>query len=151
MPLAHQEGGMSTVRQLLQAKGRDVVTIEPDATVLEALERMAQHDVGALVVTEGRRVVGMMSERDYARKVILHHRASREIPVSDIMTDRVYYVAPSQTVDECLALMTDKRIRHLPVLDDGTLVGVISIGDLVKSIISDQAFTIRQLEGYIVQ
>ena len=140
---------MKTVEQLLQSKPAGVVTIAPDATVFEALELMAEHDIGALVVVADGVVVGILSERDYARKVILHSKSSREIPVSAIMTDRVLYVQPTQTVDDCMALMTDKRIRHLPVLDGEQLVGVLSIGDLVRATIHEQAFTIRQLELYI--
>jgi CBS domain-containing protein len=141
---------MYTVKQLLDAKPRDVVTIAPDASVFEALELMAEKDIGAVVVVHDDRVVGILSERDYARKVILHNKASKDITVDEIMTDRVLYVGPRHTVDECMALMTDKRIRHLPVMDADRLVGVLSIGDLVKATISEQDFTIRQLERYIM-
>jgi CBS domain-containing protein len=144
------EAAMTTVGQLLRVKGSEVVTIAPDATVLEGLELMARHDIGALVVVDGKKVAGIMSERDYARKVILHHKSSRDIPVGDIMTEEVFSVSPDETIDECMAIMTDKRVRHLPVLDGRDLVGVLSIGDLVKATIADQEFTIRQLEGYIV-
>jgi CBS domain-containing protein len=140
---------MKTVAQLLESKPSGVVTVTPDVTVFDALKMMAAHDIGALVVVDAGAVVGILSERDYARKVILQSRSSREIPVSTIMTDRVLFVRPTQTVDECMALMTDKRIRHLPVLDGDQLVGVLSIGDLVKATIHEQAFTIRQLELYI--
>ena len=140
---------MKTVKQLLESKAPGVVTIAPEASVFEALELMADKDIGAVVVTHNSRVVGIMSERDYARKVILHNRSSREIPVAQIMTERVVYVRPTQTVDECMALMTDKHIRHLPVLDGERLIGVLSIGDLVRATISEQDFVIKQLENYI--
>lgn len=142
---------MPTVQQLLASKAPGVVTIAPDASVFEALTGMAEHDVGAVVVTSARDggVVGILSERDYARKVILHNKASREIPVSEIMTSPVVQVTPGQTLEDCMALMTDRRIRHLPVVADGRLIGVLSIGDLVKAMFSEQDFTIRQLEGYI--
>jgi CBS domain-containing protein len=141
---------MYTVKQLLDSKPRGVVTIAPDASVFEALELMAERDIGAVVVVHEGHVVGILSERDYARKVILHNKASKEITVDEIMTDRVLYVGPTHTIDECMALMTDKRIRHLPVMDGEQLVGVLSIGDLVKATISEQDFTIRQLERYIM-
>ena len=140
---------MKTVRQLLESKAPGAVTIGPGASVFEALELMAQRDVGAVVVVEEDRVVGILSERDYARKVTLQNQASREITVDRIMTDRVVYVQPAQTVDQCMALMTDKRIRHLPVIDDGRLIGVVSIGDLVRATIAEQDFVIKQLEMYI--
>jgi CBS domain-containing protein len=117
--------------------------------VFEALEEMAKRDVGALIVLEDGKVAGIFSERDYARKIILVGKSSRETPVSEIMTARVVYARPEQTLEECLALMTDKRIRHLPIMADGELIGVVSIGDLVKAIIAEQRFTIRQLENYV--
>ena len=141
---------MKTVKQLLESKTTEVVTIAPEASVFEALELMADKDIGAVVVMQDSRVVGIMSERDYARKVILHHKSSKEITVAQIMTGKVLYVRPTQTVDQCMALMTDKRIRHLPVLDGERLVGVLSIGDLVKATISEQDFVIKQLESYIM-
>jgi CBS domain-containing protein len=141
---------MYTVKQLLDSKPRNVVTIAPDASVFEALELMAERDIGAVVVVHDGYVVGILSERDYARKVILHHKSSKEITVDEIMTDRVLYVGLTHTIDDCMALMTDKRIRHLPVMDDDRLIGVLSIGDLVKATISEQDFTIRQLERYIM-
>ena len=141
---------MNTVKQLLESKAGGVVTIAPGASVFEALELMAEKDIGAVVVVHDNRVVGILSERDYARKVILHNKASRDISVDEIMTDRVLYVGPTHTIDECMALMTDKRIRHLPVLDGDRLMGVLSIGDLVKATISEQDFVIRQLERYIM-
>lgn len=140
---------MKTVRQLLQAKGREVYAIGPDARVFEALKTMAEKNVGALLVLEGERLVGIISERDYARKVILHGKSSHEIPVREIMSETVYTVHPGQTIEECMALMTDKRVRHLPVVEGGKVAGVLSIGDLVKEVIAEQEQTIRQLEAYI--
>jgi len=140
---------MKTVRDILKVKGADVWCVEPDATVFAALQRMAEKEVGALVVTEGAQIVGLISERDYARKVILHGRASPTTLVKEIMTSHVVYTHLDQSIEECMALVTEKRIRHLPVMAEGKLVGVISIGDLVKSIISDQQFIIEQLVRYI--
>jgi len=140
---------MHTVKRLLDSKSGGVVTIAPDASVFTALELMAERDIGAVVVVHDGRVVGILSERDYARKVILHNKSSREITVDEIMTDRVLYVGPTHTVEECMALMTDKRIRHLPVMDGDRLIGVLSIGDLVKAMIDEQEFTINQLKNYI--
>jgi CBS domain-containing protein len=117
--------------------------------VLEALKLMAEHGVGALVVLEGERLAGVISERDYARKVILHGKSSSETPVREIMTGRVVTVTPAQTVADCMAVMTEKHFRHLPVIEDGRVVGVLSIGDLVKAVIAEQADTIRALESYI--
>jgi CBS domain-containing protein len=141
---------MKTVRQLLEVKGPAVHAVAPEASVYGALELMAQWNVGALAVTEGGHLVGLVSERDYARKVVLLGRVSKDTPVRDIMTSEVVCVDPSQGVDECMALMTDRHIRHLPVIEDGRLVGLISIGDVVKSILDHQQFTIQQLEHYIV-
>ena len=141
---------MKTVRSLLQAKGYAVWTIAPDATVYEALRVMADKNVGALLVLEGGELVGVISERDYARKVALKGNTAHNTFVRDIMTADVISVHPDQTVEECMALMTDKRIRHLPVMADGRLMGVISIGDVVKSIITEQGFMIEQLTSYIV-
>ncbi len=140
---------MKTVEQLLASKGKDIWSIHPDASVYEALQLMADKSVGALLVLQDSRVVGIISERDYARKVILFERESRSTTVAEIMTDKVVCVAPANTVQECMALMTDKRIRHLPVLNDEELVGLISIGDVVRSLISEQQFIIEQLERYI--
>lgn len=140
---------MKTVRQLLQAKGREIHTIGPDARVFDALKLMAEKEVGALVVVEGGRLAGILSERDYARKVILHGKSSHEILVREIMTGKVVTVSPGQTVEECMAVMTAKRIRHLPVTEGEQLVGLLSIGDLVKEVIADQQATIQQLESYI--
>jgi CBS domain-containing protein len=140
---------MSTVAQLLQEKGRAVWSIAPEATVYAALKLMAEKNVGALMVLEGSRVVGIISERDYARKVILKGKFSKDTLVREIMTDKVYFVRPEQTIEECMALMTAEHIRHLPVLVDDQLVGVISIGDVVRVVISEKEFLIKQLEHYI--
>ena len=140
---------MKTVRQLLEAKGHDVVSVAPEATVISALQLMAEREVGAVLVLDGGRVTGIMSERDYARKVILKGKSSQDTHVREIMTERVVYARPEQTVADCMALMTNKRIRHLPVLEHDRLIGVLSIGDLVKETISEQEFIIRQLENYI--
>ncbi len=140
---------MKTVTQLLEAKGREVHTIGPDARVIDALKLMADKDVGALVVTESAKIAGIISERDYARKVILQGKSSHDVAVREIMTARVVTVQPRHTVEECMALMTEKRIRHLPVTEGERLIGVLSIGDLVKEVIAEQEATIRQLESYI--
>jgi len=140
---------MKTLKQLLEAKGREVYTIEPGARVFDALKMMADKGVGALMVTEGGRIAGVVSERDYARKVILHGKSSHELQVRDIMTSKVITVHPGQSVEECMALMTEKRIRHLPVTEGERLIGVLSIGDLVKEVIAAQQQTIAQLESYI--
>lgn len=139
----------TTVSELLREKGHDVWSIGPDESVYDALVLMAEKEIGALVVLEGGAPAGLISERDYARKLALAGRSSRDTPVRDVMTARVFGVRPEQTVEECMALMTDKRIRHLPVMNGSELVGVISIGDLVKAIISEQQFIIEQLERYI--
>jgi len=141
---------VKTVRDILQVKGADVWRIPFEATVLDALRLMAEKQVGALVVVDGTKPVGVISERDYARKVILHGRASPTTLVKEIMTSPVVYTHPDQPIEECMAIMTDKRIRHLPVMDEGKLAGIISIGDLVKTIIAEQKFTIEQLERYIM-
>ena len=140
---------MITVKDILQTKGQDVLSITPDATVYEALKIMADNNVGALVVLDGENVAGIISERDYARKVILHGKSSREMQVGEIMTSRVYYMRPEQNLQECMAQMTDRHVRHLPILEEGRLVGIISIGDVVKAIIADQESTIKLLESYI--
>ena len=140
---------MKTVKQLLEGKARGLCTIGPDASVIDALKLMADKDIGALLVVENDKLVGILSERDYARKVILHGKSSHDIPVKEIMTERVICVQPNNTVEECMALMTDKRIRHLPVIENDKLIGVLSIGDLVKETISEQQFIIKQLESYI--
>jgi CBS domain-containing protein len=140
---------MKTLKQLLEAKGRDVYSIAVDARVFDALKLMADKSVGALIVMEGGRIAGILSERDYARKVILHGKSSHDLQVRDIMTAKVVTVHPGQTVEECMALMTEKRIRHLPVTEGERLIGVLSIGDLVKEVIAEQRQTIQQLESYI--
>ncbi len=140
---------MKTLRQILQGKGHGVVSVSPDATVYDALMRMAEKEVGAVLVLEGERLVGVFSERDYARKTILHAKSSKETLVREFMTSKVLWVKPTQTVEECMALMTDKHVRHLPVLQDDKVIGVISIGDAVKEMLSEQQFIIEQLEHYI--
>jgi CBS domain-containing protein len=140
---------MKTVNEILQAKSHKLLSISPEASVLDALKLMAEKEIGALVVLEGDKLVGIFSERDYARKVILHGKASKDTPVSEIMTHKVVCVEPGQSVEDCMALMTDQRIRHLPVLEDKRVIGVISIGDVVKEVISEQRFVIEQLEQYI--
>ena len=141
---------MTNVAHLLHAKGPAVWSIPPDASVYDAIKLMADKEVGALLVIDAQRLVGIVSERDYARKVILQGKSSKDTPVREIMTDKVFYVHPEQSVEDCMALMTAKRIRHLPVLDNGQLVGVVSIGDLVKALLSDQEVRIQQLEQYIM-
>ncbi len=140
---------MKQVSDLLKHKGRAVWSLPPDATVYEAIDQMEQKGVGALLVMEGERVVGIVSERDYARKVILKGKSSREIRVSEIMSHPVIYARPELTVEQTMALMTDKRVRHLPVMVEERCVGVISIGDVVRGIIEDQEFEIHQLTNYI--
>ena len=138
-----------TVKELLEAKTNQVWTIAPAASVYDAVATMADRRIGALVVIEGDKVCGIITERDYARKIILRNKSSKATPVREIMTDRVIFVQPEQPIEECMALMTEKRIRHLPVLNEDKLVGVISIGDLVKELISDRDFIIEQLTRYI--
>jgi CBS domain-containing protein len=141
---------MATVSQILRTKrDKTVLTIAPSAMVYDAVKLMAEKNVGALLVLEGGSVVGVITERDYARKVVLMARSSKETPVREIMTSPVMYVSPERTSEECMALMTENRFRHLPVMDKGKLVGLVSIGDLVKDVISEQKFIIEQLEHYI--
>ncbi len=140
---------MKQVSDLLKHKGRAVWSLPPDATVYEAIDQMEQKGVGALLVMEGEHLVGIVSERDYARKVILKGKSSREIRVSEIMSHPVIYARPELTVEQTMALMTDKRVRHLPVMVGERVVGVISIGDVVRGIIEDQEFEIHQLTNYI--
>lgn len=140
---------MKTVTQILEAKGSDIWSIKPDASVLEAIKLMAEKEVGALLVMKNEKPVGIVSERDYARKVILKGRSSQETSVEDIMTTRVVCASPDQNIEECMALMTDKHIRHLPVMDKEQLCGMLSIGDLVKAVIAEQKLVIKELERYI--
>ncbi|MBW2726376.1 MAG: CBS domain-containing protein [Deltaproteobacteria bacterium] len=140
---------MKTTQQVLEAKGYDVYSIAPVALVFDALSEMADLNVGALLVLDGDELVGLISERDYARKVILKNKASKDTPVNEIMSRQVVCVSPRLKVDACMALMTDKRIRHLVVMEDESIMGVVSIGDVVKAIIDHQEFTIQQLEHYI--
>jgi CBS domain-containing protein len=140
---------MISIRQLLERKGADVWSTSPDASVYEALQLLAEKDIGALVVLREGELVGIVSERDYARKVVLHGKTSMKTPVKEIMTEEAVTVGTGSTIEEAMTLMTDKRIRHLPVVDEERIVGVVSIGDLVKAIIADQEFTIDQLENYI--
>jgi CBS domain-containing protein len=140
---------MKTVRQVLEGKKSGALSVAPGASVYDALKLMAEHDVGSLVVLDGDRLAGIFSERDYARKVILFGKSSRETEVREIMTDKVMCVRPDATMQECMTLMTEKRVRHLPVVDGKKVVGIISIGDAVKETIEDQQQTIAQLEQYI--
>jgi CBS domain-containing protein len=141
---------MKTLKQLIESKSKKLATVSPKDTVLHALEVMAQYDVGALIVLDGQRLAGMFSERDYARKVILQGKVSVYTKVGDIMTDKVISVTMNHNIEQCLAIMSEKHFRHLPVLDDeGLVVGIISIGDMVKEMISQQQFIINQLESYI--
>jgi CBS domain-containing protein len=141
---------MKTVAQILRSKpDQTVYTIIPTASVFDAVKLMAEKSIGALVVTADEQVVGIITERDYARKIILMARSSKDTPVRDIMTSTVMYVRPDQASEECMVLMTENRLRHLPVMEDGKLIGLVSIGDLVKDIISEQKFMIQQLEHYI--
>ena len=140
---------MKKVNDILKIKGHDVWSIAPDASVYDAIHLMTDKKVGALTVIEDSKLVGMISETDYTRNVILKGRSSQNTSVKEIMTTQVLYVQPEQDIEDCMALMTEKRTRHLPVLNEGKLIGLISIGDVVKSIIDEQQFTIEQLEHYI--
>jgi len=140
---------MRMVRQLLEGKPQEIWSVSPETSVFSALELLAEKNIGALPVVQGVKLVGIFSERDYARKVILKGKSSKEITVREIMTEEVVTVRPDTTVQECMKLMSDKRIRHLPTIDAERLVGIISIGDVVKDIIAEQASTIHQLEDYI--
>ena len=139
---------MTTIRQILAGKP-DIYSIDPDATVLDALRLLEQKNIGALLVMKGGQLSGIFSERDYARRMILHGRSSKETKVREVMTPDVFVIAPDTTSGECMVHMTDRHIRHLPVVEAGRVVGVISIGDVVRSVIEDLRFTVRQLEGYI--
>ena len=141
---------MKPVAQILKSKlDQTVYTIAPTASVFDAVKLMAEKNIGALVITEGEKIVGIVTERDYARKIVLMGRSSKDTPVRDIMTSSALYVRPDQANEECMALMTENRFRHLLVMDGGKLIGLVSIGDLVKDIISEQKFIIQQLEHYI--
>jgi CBS domain-containing protein len=138
-----------TAKDILNDKGRTVRSVKPTDTVLAALGVMAEHDIGAVLVMEADKLVGLFSERDYARKVVLAGRSSKDSPVQDVMTVHIVCVSPDRSIDECMALMTSKRLRHLPVIDHKRVIGIVSIGDLVKATIDDQQFTITQLQMYI--
>ena len=141
---------MKTLKQLLEGKSKKLASVAPDQTVLQALEIMAENDVGALLVLDGERLVGVFSERDYARKVILQGKSSKHTLVNEVMSGKVVYVTLSRTIEECMAIMTEEHFRHLPVLDEEkNVVGIVSIGDMIKETISQQKFIIGQLENYI--
>jgi CBS domain-containing protein len=140
---------MTTLKILLKGKGHDVWSVHPDDTVLDAIKMLAEKDIGALIVVKDDKPVGIFTERDYARNVYLKGKSSLDTAVRDVMVAPVICVKPDQTVDECMALMTAKRFRHLPIMDGDELVGMVSIGDLVKSVIAEQQFTIEQMEQYI--
>ena len=140
---------MKTVYEILQRKGRDVWSVKPNDSIYEALSLMNEKNVGAVLVRESGKLVGIFSERDYARKVVLKGKSSRETPVKDAMTNRIACVRSDQKIEECMALMTEKHIRHLPVIENDQLSGIISIGDVVRAKISEQRFIIEQLENYI--
>ncbi len=142
---------MRPIKHLLDSKTHKIYSVSPQTTVLEALKIMAEADVGAVLVMDGERMAGIFSERDYARRVVLQGKSSRETLVCDVMTDRIVCVQPNQTVEEAMTVMTEVRCRHLPVVEEGRVIGVVSIGDLVKEIISEQEFVIQQLETYITQ
>lgn len=141
---------MSTVKQLLEFKGHDIISIDPDRTVYEAIEILAARQIGALLVIENGKLVGLISERDYARKVILKGKSSKDTRIRDVMTREIICVKPEMSVEESMALMTEKRVRHLPVMANDALIGIIAIGDAVRQIISERDFTIQQLEQYII-
>jgi CBS domain-containing protein len=141
---------MYTVKDILEEKGYEVYTVEPETTVYEALKKMAGQNIGALLVIKNEKVVGVFSERDYARKIILRGKSSKESLVGELLSERIFYVKPSTTTTECMQLMTDHRVRHLPVIDNEKLIGIVSIGDIVNKVIQDQHHTIKQLEDYIL-
>lgn len=140
---------MITIKELLKKKSGDIWSISPQTSVYQALELMAQKEVGALLVLENDKLVGIFSERDYARKIILKGKASKETAVGELMTTSVYYVTPDNTLEEAMALMTSKHIRHLPIMNQGKLSGIVTLGDVVKRIISEQKLTIDELENYV--
>ncbi len=140
---------MQNVKDILANKSNHVWSVPPDTTVFDVLKTMSEKSIGSVLVMDGEKLIGIFTERDYARKVVLHEKSSRTLPVSDIMTRKVLCVSPERSVEECMALMTDGRLRHLPVLDHKKVIGVVSIGDLVKAIIHDQQILIDQLQQYI--
>ncbi len=140
---------MKNVKEILEQKGGEVYTVSPDETVLEAIRKLADLGIGSLVVVENGKPVGLFSERDYTCKVALEGKHSKETPVREVMSERLVVVHPGTTTNECMALMTENRIRHLPVVEEGKLVGLVSIGDIVKDIINEQQFVIEQLEQYL--
>lgn len=140
---------MKTVQQLLEGKRYRLVSVSPEDTVLDALKVMAEKEIGAVIVIQDGHLVGIFSERDYARKVVLQGKSSKDTPVREIMTEKVVCVSPDQTIEDCMGLMTDKRIRHLPVLEHKKVIGVVSIGDVVKEMLYEKEFVIQQLESYI--
>ena len=140
---------MTTIAQLLNAKGKQIWLVEPKATIFEALEIMSEKGIGALLVMMDEKLTGIFSERDYARKVILKGKSSKETPVGELMTKKVFYIDPQKTTNDCMAMMTAKRIRHVPVIEDNQVMGIVTIGDVVNQIISEQEVTINHLENYI--
>ena len=140
---------MTTIAQLLNAKGKQIWSVEPKATIFQALEIMSEKGIGALLVMEDGKLTGIFSERDYARKVILKGKSSKETPVGELMTKKVFYIDSQKTINDCMAMMTAKRIRHVPVIEDNQVMGIVTIGDVVNQIISEQEVTINHLENYI--
>jgi CBS domain-containing protein len=141
---------MYSVKDILEEKGYEVLNIEPEATVYEALKKMAGRNVGALIIMKDKDIFGIFTERDYARKVILKGKSSKDSKVGELLSERIYYVKPTSTTTECMQLMTDHRVRHLPVMNNGELIGIVSIGDIVNKIIQGHKKTIQQLEDYII-
>ena len=140
---------MTTIAQLLNAKGKQIWSVEPKATIFEALEVMSEKEICALLVMEDGKLTGIFSERDYARKVILKGKSSKETPVGELMTKKVFYIDSQKTINDCMVMMTAKRIRHVPVIEDNQVMGIVTIGDVVNQIISEQEVTINHLENYI--
>jgi len=140
---------MTTIAQLLNTKGNQIWSVKPEATIFEALEIMSEKEIGALLVMEGEKLMGIFSERDYARNVILKGKSSKNTLVGELMTKKVFYIDSQKTINDCMAMMTAKRIRHVPVIDDNQVMGIVTIGDVVKQIISEQEVTIHHLENYI--
>ena len=140
---------MTTIAQLLNTKGNQVWSVKPEATIFEALEIMSEKEIGALLVMEGEKLMGIFSERDYARNVILKGKSSKNTLVGELMTKKVFYIDSQNTINDCMAMMTAKRIRHVPVIEDNQVVGIVTIGDVVNQIISEQEVTINHLENYI--